>query len=140
MTTPLSTDYTGRVLEAISECYDNLRPLTVRRRSRGPRGQTPPAHDVIVGHTFNILMVISGPAGKEDIDPSLGSRSIISIIRSLPILRLQDLVFGLHLNPYERDRKVRGRAGVRAHGSTLYISIRTEQSRTASPTYSFFQA
>lgn len=41
---------------------------------------------------------------------------------------------------YEKDRKVGRRVGVRAHGSTLYISIRTEQSRTALPTYSFFQA
>ena len=71
-------------LEAISECCDDLRPLTMRRCSRGPRGQTPPAHDVPAGPTFNILMVISRPAGKEDIDPSLGSHSVMSIIRSLP--------------------------------------------------------
>ena len=71
-------------LEAISECCDDLRPLTVRRRSRGPGSQMPPAHDAPAGPTFNILMVISRPAGKEDIDPSLGSRSIMSIIRSIP--------------------------------------------------------
>ena len=72
-------------LEAINERYDYLPPLTVRRRNRGPRARSPPpAQHGSAKSTFNILMVISRPAGKEDIDPSLGSRSIMNIIMSLP--------------------------------------------------------